>query len=174
MSPPGDEVRRDLERRAQALERELFSVRDQLRRLGSDVLPGQFLEAEVTGLRFLVPVAAVREVAWLVALEPASGAPPWVAGTFSYRGETCAAVDLARRLGTEREPPLDAKLLVLSATRPVAAIVDRVVGLVQDPRLLPDSAEGGAPFAGVCERGTEFLPLLDPEALVAAEAPAGP
>jgi chemotaxis signal transduction protein len=171
---PADGNRRELERRAEALERELFAVRDQLRRLGSDVLPGTFLEAELPGLGFLVPVAAVREVAWLVALEPVAGAPPWVAGTFSYRGELCVAVDLARRLGGEREPPLDAKLLVLAATRPVAVIVDRVIGLAENPQLLPTAEEVAAPFTAVCARGTELLPLLDPEALVEPETPAAP
>jgi chemotaxis signal transduction protein len=163
-----EDVRRELLRRAAGLERELYDVRDRLRDLGSDVLPGTFVEAEVPGVRFLVPVAAVREVVWLVELAPAGAAPPWVAGSFSYRGETLAAIDLARRLGADREPPLDAKMLVLSTTRPVAAIVDRVHGLVADPRLhrpAPDDRPVTGPFSGVCEHGARLWPLLDPEAL---------
>lgn len=170
-TPAGERELRALERRAAELERELYATRAELQGLGSVVVPGQFLEVEVPGVRFLVPAAAVREVVWLVELAPVGGAPPWVAGTFSYRGENLLAVDLAPRLGGERdgEPPLDAKLLVLATTRPLAAIVDRVHGLVANPRLRRPGGEHPAPgpFTALCERGSSLLPLLDPEALVA-------
>lgn len=169
---------RDLERRAAALERELYATRDELRGLGRETLPGTFVEAEVPGLTFLVPAAAVHEVVLLVALAPADAAPPWVAGTFSYRGESTVAVDLARQFdgARDREPPLDAKLLVLATTRPLALLVDRVHGLVADPvvhRPGPGERPPPAPFAALCERGPRFLPVLDPEALVAVPGAEG-
>jgi purine-binding chemotaxis protein CheW len=78
--------------------------------------------------RYAVPAERVLEIVARVVLTPLPAVPAPVVGVFSYRGAPMAAVDLRARLGHPTRPPArdDHFLLVRSARRDVALVVDRV------------------------------------------------
>ncbi len=78
--------------------------------------------------RYAVPAERVLEIVARVRLTPLPAVPPPVLGVFSYRGVPVAAIDLRARLGHPARPPGrdDHFLLVRSARRDVALVVDRV------------------------------------------------
>ncbi len=95
--------------------------------------------------RFGVDLGDVDEVLNMAALGPLPGAPDFVAGILNLRGNLLPVVDLARRLGFERDaPPEDVtadgggaapyrsgtRLLVVTADdRRYAVIVDGIEGI---------------------------------------------
>jgi hypothetical protein len=88
-----------------------------------------------------------------------------VLGSFVHRGTAVIAIDLARWLGAEREPELDAHLVVLGAARPFALLVDRVAAVVDGPEVVgprdgADPWHGSGLAAAWCRVGDEVLPLL--------------
>ncbi len=78
--------------------------------------------------RYAVPAERVLEIVARVVLTPLPAVAPPILGVFSYRGAPMAAVDLRARLGHPARPPSrdDHFLLVRSARRDVALVVDRV------------------------------------------------
>ncbi len=78
--------------------------------------------------RYAVPAERVLEIVARVVLTPLPAVPPPILGVFSYRGAPMAAVDLRARLGHPPRAPArdDHFLLVRSARRDVALVVDRV------------------------------------------------
>lgn len=78
--------------------------------------------------RYAVPAERVLEIVARVVLTPVPAVAPPILGVFSYRGAPMAAVDLRARLGHPARPPSrdDHFLLVRSARRDVALVVDRV------------------------------------------------
>jgi len=97
-----------------------------------------------------------------------------VLGTFLYRGEPAVAVDLAAFLGHGRPARVDAHVVVLSTTRRLALVVDRVRALIEAPELADPDRRDDRPEAwyssqlvrGVCRNGDELLPLLNVEVLL--------
>lgn len=88
-----------LRERVQRLESELDALRRALepaRDLPDS--PFEALEVVVGGAPWLVPIGAIREVLPRMALTPIPDAPAWVAGGFSFAGQTVPVVDLADRL----------------------------------------------------------------------------
>lgn len=166
--------RRELVERLERLEAELAEAGAALVELGPERLPGLHLAVEVAGHRALLPAARVCEVLRLVATRPLPGAPPEVLGTFSLRGAAVTALDLGRCLGADREPELDAVLVVLGGARLLAVLVDRVLAVEERADLLqePPSPERGGAWAGarlaagLCRWRDEVVPLLDVPALL--------
>jgi chemotaxis signal transduction protein len=164
----GEARRRALVHELRALEREGARVRAELVGLGpGERLPGLHLVVAVTGGRMLLPCARVAEIARVVAYEPIPGAPPWLLGTFVWRGRPAVAVDLGARPGGERASSLEALLVILDGTPTVALVVDEVCRLVEDPLLAAsaDATVDGGVVAGTCRVEDEALPVLAPEAL---------
>jgi chemotaxis signal transduction protein len=122
---------------------------------------------ETVGSRALIPVARVKEIVRLVAFAPLPNAPRHVRGTFLCRGQRVIAVDLASWLGIDREPHLDAHILVFAGALSFGLIVDGVRSLVETPVLLNEN-EGELPAiwrssrltAGRCRYEGEVLPLV--------------
>jgi chemotaxis signal transduction protein len=139
-------------------------------------LPGAYLLLEVGGARALTPAAQVEEVVRVVATTPLPGAPDEVLGTFVHRGRTTVAIDLAAALGVGHVRGIDAHLVVLGTSRPVAILADRVAGIVEGPEVEgpADGGEEGRLFAALCRDREEVLPLLRPDAFVALAARAAP
>jgi purine-binding chemotaxis protein CheW len=81
--------------------------------------------------RYAVAGSRVIEVAARVLVTPLPDAPSPIVGVFSHHGVPMAAVDLRARLGHPRRPPArdDHFLLVRSARRAVALVVDRVLAM---------------------------------------------
>jgi chemotaxis signal transduction protein len=161
-------TRRALVQELRAIEREWARVRAGLAQLGpGERLPGQHLVAGISGGRVLLPCARVAELARVVAFEPIAGAPPWVLGTFVWRGHPAVAADLGARLGGERASSLEALMVILDGAPTIAVVVERVVALVEDP-LLADGTPGGPEarlVVGACRVEDEAIPVLAPEAI---------
>jgi purine-binding chemotaxis protein CheW len=157
------------------LEEALGRAQRELAAHGGDVLPGLHLLVELAGRRALLAVGRVSELVRLVATAPLAGAPPHVLGTFVCRGAPVVAVDLAALLGASREPSLDAQIVIVPGDPTLGLVVDRVEGLVEDPRLFHGDVAAGTPaawrgsplVAGLCLHRGEVVPLLDPAPLAA-------
>jgi len=167
-SPDGDERRRALVQELRAIEREGSRVRAGLVALGpGERLPGLYLVVGLAGGRVLLPCARVAELARVVACEPIPGAPPWVLGTFVWRGRPGIAADLGARLGGERASSLEAIMVILDGTPTVAVVVDDVRRLVEDPLFADGASEvpENHLVVGACRVDDEAVPVLAPEAL---------
>ena len=170
--------RASVQRRLLSLENEVTRLRRELVRLGGEHrLPGLFLTVEVSGTQVLLPSDSVQEVVRLVELQPLPGTPPHVMGAFVYRGVSAVAVDLARLMGVQREPSLDAHLVVCSGGRTVALLVDHVRDIVEAPLLVDrvEENEERSPWddtglmAGLCRTADGSLrPLLRTSTILAA------
>ncbi|HSN90638.1 MAG TPA: chemotaxis protein CheW [Anaeromyxobacteraceae bacterium] len=157
--------------RLRHLEDEIQRAQAELAAMGGEALPGLHLVVEAGGRRALLAVTRVQEIVRLVAMEPLSGAPPEVRGTFVCRGLPVVAVDLAAyATGPRPEPALDAQVIVLAGAPAVGLVVDRIAGLVDGPRLFGGDADAATPegwrgsrlLAGLCLHEGAVLPLLDP------------
>jgi chemotaxis signal transduction protein len=85
------------------------------------------LTFSTSGRRLALPLADVRRVVALPALEAPAGAPGFVEGFFDYQGVPVAALRLDRLLSLgEEELGVYSALLVLTGAAPVALHVARV------------------------------------------------
>jgi purine-binding chemotaxis protein CheW len=159
----------------QKLETELLGVRRQLLKLGTqESAPGMHLVFEVAQTQAMIPVSVVQEVVPLVEHVALPGAPSWVLGTISYRGQPASLIDVASILGVHRQPPLDAHVLIVAGSSLVALVVDRVRTLVESPVLassesgeqLPDAWRGSNLVVGYCRVGERLFPLVSVEGLM--------
>jgi purine-binding chemotaxis protein CheW len=137
-------------------------------------LPGLYVVLEVGATSAMVPAAVVGEIVRLVEFTPIPRAPSHVLGTFLYRGEPAVGIDLARLVGQERLPSLDAHVVVLDTARRIGLVVDRVRTLVEAP-VVADSSEddgtlsawlGTRLVAGLCRCEQGLMPLLDLRSLL--------
>jgi purine-binding chemotaxis protein CheW len=175
--PSGSSSRASLVAELRRLEEALQRTHGELLALGGEKLPGLHLVIEAAGRRALLSCARVVEIVRLVATEPLVGAPRWVLGTFVCRGGPVVAHDLAAHLGVEREPGLDAQIVVLAGLPALGLVVDRIERLVDGPRAfeggpesLPDAWKGSPLVAGLCVEGGQVLPVIDPSPLARAVA----
>ncbi|MGA9522287.1 MAG: chemotaxis protein CheW [Myxococcaceae bacterium] len=161
----------ELRRRLSDLEAEYSRLATELAAIDARApLPGVFLVVEVEGAPALLPGAAVHEVVRLVEHAPLPGAPPWVLGTFVFRGRSVVTLDLSRFMGRPaRMPSLDAHVVVLGSGALMGIMVDRVRGLVEAPVALDaESSDGNAStvfgsstlISSLCRVGDDVLPLL--------------
>lgn len=168
-----EEKRRQLRQRLAKLETELTGLHTELAQLGTgSPLPGLYLLVESAGFTAALPSSLVLEIVRLVETTPLPKAPPHVLGSFVYRGDPVVAVDLARCLGqAERPLDVDAHMVVLATSRPVALVVDRVKALVEAPAVA--EAPKDAPtwlstplVAALCRAEDELIPVLRTELLL--------
>jgi purine-binding chemotaxis protein CheW len=175
MAAEADQQRNALRKRLGELEAELVKAQAALAALGvGEPLPGLYLVLDIAGTSAVVPAAMVSEIVRLVDFTPVPRAPSHVLGTFLYRGEPAVAVDLAGVVGQQRQPSLDAHVVVLSTSRRIGLVVDRVRTLVEAP-VVADSSEDdgtltgwlGSPLvAGLCRSERGLMPLLDVQPLL--------
>ena len=109
-------------------------------------------------------VADVHEIIGPAAPRPVSSPDPWVRGIISLRGRIVPVLDLATRLGLDREAPADHRIVIIEAQAGIAGVmVDDVVGVltVTDDHLeeFPVTADGG--LAAVVNLGDRVIALLD-------------
>lgn len=161
--------RRALVQELRAVEREWLRVRAGLAALGpGERLPGLHLVLGIASGRLLLPCARVAEVARIVASEPIPAAPPWVLGAFVWRGRPAVAVDLEARLGGAPASSLEAMMVILDGSPTVAAVVDEIRGLTEDPLLAegsPAPGEAARLVIGTCRVDDEAVPVVAPELL---------
>jgi purine-binding chemotaxis protein CheW len=161
--------------RLRELEERLQRTQSEFLALGGEALPGLHLVLEVAGRRALLASTRVAAVVQLVAVTPLAGAPRHVLGTFLHRGGPVVTVDLAVLLGVDREPGLDAQIVVLAGVPQVGLLVDRIERLCDAPRIftgdaaaaLPESWRGSPFVGGLCVERGEVLPLVDPHPILA-------
>jgi purine-binding chemotaxis protein CheW len=171
----------ELRRQLRRVEAELAQLRSELHAQGpGQVLPGLYLVVEVSGQVAALPVSAVDEVVPVVEFAPLPGSRPHVLGSFVYRGAPCLAMDLATLIGHPRPLPLEAHVLVLATSRPLALVVDRVQTLIEAPQVARDEGDPElAPWRaaelieGICRHGDRLFPLLELPALVESAAVEG-
>jgi purine-binding chemotaxis protein CheW len=165
----GSGRRTALVRELRALEREWLRVRAGLAALGpGERLPGLHLVLRIASGRLLLPCARVAEVARIVACDPIPAAPRWVLGAFVWRGRPAVAVDLEARLGGAPTATLDAMMVILDGSPTVAAVVDEIRGLAEDPILdeaAPAPGDAGRLVIGACRVDAEAVPVIAPELL---------
>ncbi len=173
--PSGSSSHAALVAELRRLEEALQRTQGELLALGGERIPGLHLVVEAAGRRALLSSARVVEIVRLVATEPLVGAPRWVLGTFVCRGGPVVAYDLAAHLGVEREPALDAQIVVLAGVPAFGLVVDRIERLVEGPRTyqggaeaLPDAWKGSPLVAGLCIEAGQVLPVIDPSPLAQA------
>ncbi|MBU6365327.1 MAG: chemotaxis protein CheW [Gemmatimonadetes bacterium] len=86
----------------------------------------RFVEVEVDGARWAIPVAQVREVLRLPPLVTVPGAPASVRGVAAVRGGVVTVLDLAVLLGRGRAETPGSIVLVSYGERPVGLAVEAV------------------------------------------------
>jgi len=151
-----------------AIEREQLRVRAGLAALGPGArLPGLHLVVGVAGGQVILPGSRIAEIALRVACDSVPGTPPWLLGSFVWRGRPALAIDLARRLGGVAAPPLGSVMVILDGEVPVALVVDEVRGLAEEPVLSDDGggAEEHGLFLGACLIDGAGVAILAPEAI---------
>jgi purine-binding chemotaxis protein CheW len=170
-NPPQRETgaRAELVAELRRLEDQLQNVQRRLLAAGGETLPGIHLVVETAGRSALLSAGKVLEVVRMVATTPVPGAPAHVCGTFVCRGTPVLAVDLGRLLGGAGEPGFDAQIVILAGEPSVGLVVERVVKLVEDPRVFDGAASADDPagfresrlVTGLCLDGEDVLPVLD-------------
>ena len=100
---------------------------------------------------YALPLDRVLEIALMVDITPVPEAAEWLKGVIDYRGSVVPVVDLRRRLGLKTRD-VDAStplVIVSSAPRVLALIVDEVEGLVEMSSRDITRAEDRDPHAAV-------------------------
>jgi len=129
---------------------------------------------QAAGLRYALPIEAVREVQRIVAFCPVPGATGGLIGMFEIRGEVIAAIDFGEMVGlgcTARD--LETPMVVMqSGTRRAALVVDEVEDVVEMDDRTMRAVPGLHPLAeralGMFSDGDGLLTVLDPSRLVSA------
>ncbi len=100
----------------------------------------EILVFEVSGRRYGLPVADVRELLRAVSVTPLPQAPAIVEGVINVRGTLVPVLDIRARFRLPPSPPRHTDHLIVARAggRPVALRVDRALDLV---RLEPEAAE---------------------------------
>jgi len=75
-------------------------------------MSGIYVRVRVTGEQYALPVGGVLEVAERGEITPVPGAPPEVVGVKNFHGQVIPVIDLASRLGLDRDT--DAALIVVA------------------------------------------------------------
>lgn len=124
--------------------------------------------------RYGLPIAEVREVGVMQALERVVGAPPHLLGLLNRHGQPLPLLDLRRILGAEPPPPrLDDLFVVVQRDEALLALlVDEVLGVAQmDASNFRPLVNGGPFVRQVVSDGHELLQILALEPLWTAYAP---
>lgn len=125
----------------------------------------QFVVFSVDGVFLGLPLTQVVRALRAVATTPLPQAPEIVSGIVNAQGRIVPVINMRRRFGlTEREIGLNDQLLIAhSATRPLAMIVDTVVGVVDCEErdfVAIDSVVAGTRHVKGIVKGTDDMVLI--------------
>ncbi len=124
------------------------------------------------GLRYALPIEAVREVQRIVAFCPVPGANGGLIGMFELRGEVVAAIDFGEMVGLgSTERTLDTPMIVMqSGAHRAALVVDEVEDVVEMDDRTMRAVPGLHPLAeralGMFNDEGGLLTVLDPGRLM--------
>jgi purine-binding chemotaxis protein CheW len=127
---------------------------------------------QAAGLRYALPIEAVREVQRIVAFCPVPGATGGLIGMFDLRGEVVAAIDFGEMVGLGcSERGLDTPMVIMqSGDRRAALVVDEVEDVVEMDDRSMRAVPGLHPLAeralGMFTDDGGLLTVLDPGRLV--------
>jgi purine-binding chemotaxis protein CheW len=98
---------------------------------------------KLDGQRYAVPLAVVERVVQVAEITPLPNASQTILGAINVHGQVMVVLDLRRHLGLRpRELALSDELLIVrSAQRIVALLVDEVTGVLECPRAAQNVAE---------------------------------
>lgn len=132
-----------------------------LREVPRAELAGAHLVLEAGGKEVLLSAASVDQVVRVVALQPVGGGAAAVAGSFTFRGQSLIAFELAALLEGRGASTfhLDAHLVVLACAAPLALLVDRVQAVVSGVTFVVDERRAPSPPV-VGERRSQQLGRL--------------
>lgn len=137
----------------------------------------RWVEFELAGQGYALPILQVREVLAEADIEPVPGAPEAVLGVINLRGAIVSVIDLRLRLRHAwRATGVETRIIIVEPHgEPLGLRVDRIA----DVRNIPDAAIKPAPALGAADdplaaavqgvfvRNGKWLTLLDVAALVA-------
>jgi purine-binding chemotaxis protein CheW len=134
----------------------------------------EFLEFAVTGERYGIEIAYIREVAAVTALTRVPGTPAFIGGVATLRGQILSVLDIGRLFDLpDHGEAAPEKLVVLEgADMPVGILAAAILGMRTVPRSeietsLPTLTGGRAPYLrGIDRTG---VAILDAAALLAAQ-----
>ncbi|MCS6835874.1 MAG: chemotaxis protein CheW [Anaerolineae bacterium] len=124
--------------------------------------------------RYGLPIAEVREVGAMQAMEKVVGAPPYLLGLLNRHGQPLPLLDLRRILGAQPPPPRldDLFVVVQREDSLLALLVDEVLGVVtMDAADFRPLVNSGPFVRQVASDGHELLQILDLETVWTAYAP---
>jgi len=128
----------------------------------------------IGGEQFAIDVRSVREVMVIERLTAVPGAPPFVRGVSSLRGEVVVMIDVAPALGLPpcRVGPRSRALVIEPATSQVAIVTEQVFGLERFDEFRrnddPGDEKAAAFGVGWLERDGGLVTLLDVSRVVNA------
>ncbi|MGC4113366.1 MAG: chemotaxis protein CheW [Myxococcales bacterium] len=95
----------------------------------------ELFRIEIAGTAFAVEAGLVQEVVRTPPITPLPGAPPFLVGVASHRGDVVAIVDLARLLGRGETQVRERSRLAIARSEGmvVGLLADEVLGLVKLP-----------------------------------------
>lgn len=128
----------------------------------------QVIRLLAKNVRVCLPISHVNKILPLMMLEAVPNSPYFVVGLMNYAGQSIPVLDLAARLGLERDQPysLDTPLLLCTdGSQELALLADRILGLADvaentlqmSEQFNPDSS----PFLGSVTLGSELFLLLN-------------
>ncbi len=123
--------------------------------------------------RVALDVRRVKEVVPRVRLQPLAGGPPWLAGTFVYRGQVVPVIDLVRLVGAG-DGPLHLSSRIILVPPPgedPGGLVGLLAAGVCDLEEIepPPAPAGGFDLGPVVAQGAAVLHVLDLDRLLTAE-----
>lgn len=91
-------------------------------------VPGErLLVFDLDGEKYAIPIHEIAQIIHMPRATPVPNAPPFLKGIFSLRGRIVSIIDVAKRLGLDRPPPEDPKVVVLDmGADHFGLLVDRI------------------------------------------------
>ena len=133
----------------------------------------QMLRLTAKNVRVCLPISFVSKILPLMMLEAVPGSPFYVIGLMNHAGKSIPVIDLAARLGMERDQPYSLDTPILLCTdkeRELAFLADRVLGLAdvsEDSVQLSDQFDpASSPFLGSVAVDNELYLLLNADCLL--------
>ncbi len=131
----------------------------------------ELLVVQLAESGYALPVERVREIVRLRPITRVPGVPASVCGVISLRGEVFQVVDLCVRLGlSAADAALRRRIVVLHGDDGCTAglLVDGVREVLRAPEgaLRPAPPDASSAVSALCPRGSEFLSVLDLDAVL--------
>jgi purine-binding chemotaxis protein CheW len=126
----------------------------------------ELFRVEINGTPFAIESGLIHEVIRIPPITPLPGAPAFLVGVATHRGDVLGVVDLARLLGRGETRISNRSRMAIARSdgMVVAVLADRVAGLVRFPasslQPAPLGAEGSELISGIIFE-SETLYILD-------------